>query len=486
MLLSILANFIPAIPEMFVLFMALVILMTGVFLRKYPQIPYYFAQITLIIIIWITWCAFAHFNFSTTFAFDHLFLMDRLSVYLKLFIYLSVFFTFIYARDYNNERKIPATEFYTLSLLSLLGMMILVSSYNLLTLFLGLELFSLPTYTMVAMRRRKIRCVEASMKYFIIGVIASGILLYGMSMIFGATQSLDLTQIARAITGTPPPLNQNLVLIVGLVFITAGVAFKLGAAPFHMWVPDVYEGAPSSITLFISAAPKIAAYAMLIRLFVSAMPTLQVQWHEMLIVIVILSMAIGNFSAIVQSSIKRMLAYSSIAHMGYMLLGVLCGTREGYAAAVFYIITYSLMSIGAFGMIVLISRGGGFEAENIKDFAGLNNRNPWLAFMMMLVLFSLAGVPPLVGFIAKVGVLHSLIQVHLVWLAVLAVLLATVGAYYYIRVVKVMYFEEAPFQLKPIQSSLEIKIAISLNGLAVLFIGLFPGCLYTFSHWAFN
>lgn len=477
-----LANFIPATPEMFVLFMALVILMAGVFLRKYTQIPYYLAEITLIITVWITWHAFAHFNFSTTFAFDHLFIMDCLSVYLKLFIYLSVFFTFIYACEYNNERKIPATEFYTLGLLSLLGMMILVSSYNLLTLFLGLELFSLPTYAMVAMYRRKTHCVEASMKYFIIGTIASGMLLYGMSMIFGATKSLDLTQIARAIAGTS--LNQNLILIVGLVFITAGVALKLGAAPFHMWVPDVYEGAPSSVTLFISTAPKIAAYAMLIRLFVNAMPALQAQWHEMLTVVAILSMAIGNFAAIVQSSIKRMLAYSSIAHMGYMLLGVLCGTREGYAAAMFYIITYSLMTIGGFGMIVLMSRGG-FEAENIKDFSGLNNRNPWLAFMMMLVLFSLAGVPPLVGFIAKVGVLDSLIQVHLVWLAVLAVLLAIVGAYYYIRVIKVIYFEEDPFQLEPIQSSLEIKIAISLNSLAVLFIGLFPGRLYTLSHWAF-
>lgn len=481
-MLSTLANFIPAIPEMFMLFMTLVILMTGVFLRKYPQIPYYLAQGTLIVIIWITWRVFAHFNFSATFAFNHLFVIDRLSVYLKLFIYLSVFFTFVYAREYNNERKIPATEFYSLGLLSVLGMTILVSSYNFLTLFLGLELSSLPTYAMVAMYRREIRCVEAGMKYFIIGAVASGMLLYGMSMIFGATKSLDLHQIARAIASTP--LNQNLILIVGLIFITAGVAFKLGVAPFHMWVPDVYEGAPSSVTLFISTAPKIAAYAMLIRLFVIAMPALQIQWHEMLVVIVILSMTIGNFAAIVQSSIKRMLAYSSIAHMGYMLLGVLCGTRDGYAAAMFYIITYSLMTIGAFGMIVLMSYGG-FEAENIKDFVGLNNRNPWLAFMMMLILFSLAGVPPLVGFIAKVGVLNSLIQVHLVWLAVLAVLLATVGAYYYIRVVKVMYFEEAPFQLEPIQSSLEIKIAISLNGLAVLFVGLFPGCLYTLSHWTF-
>lgn len=481
-MLSALANFILAIPEMAVLFIALVILMMGIFLRKYPQIPYYLAQVTLIVAFWVTWHNFAHFNFLTMFAFEHLFMMDHLSVCLKLFIYLSVFFTFIYAREYNDERNISATEFYTLGLLSLLGMMILVSSCNLLILFLGLELFSLPTYTMVAMHRRKTRCVEASMKYFIIGTVASGILLYGMSIIFGATKSLDLIQIARIVAGIP--LHQNLALIVGLVFITAGVAFKLGTAPFHMWVPDVYEGAPSSVTLFIATAPKIAAYAMLIRLFLSTMPALQVQWHEMLIVIVILSMVVGNFAVIVQSNIKRMLAYSSIAHMGYMLLGVLCGTREGYAAATFYIITYSLMTIGAFGVIILMSRGG-FEVENIKDFVGLNNRNPWLAFVMMLVLFSLAGVPPLAGFIAKVGVLDSLIQIHLVWLAVLAVLLTIVGAYSYIHVVRAMYFEEASFQLEPIQSSLEIKIAISLNGLAVLFVGLFPNYLYILSHWAF-
>ncbi|QTS83680.1 NADH-quinone oxidoreductase subunit NuoN [Coxiella endosymbiont of Amblyomma nuttalli] len=478
-----LVNFIPVIPEVFVLFMALVSLMVGIFLQQYPQISYYLAQVTLIISTWITWHVFAYFNFPTACTFDKLFVVDRLSVYLKLFIYLSVFFSFIYAREYNNERKISVTEFYSLGLLSLLGMMILVSSCNLLTLFLGLELFSLPIYAMVAMYRQKTRCLEASMKYFITSAVASGMLLYGISMIFGATKSLDLTQVTRVISSTS--LNQHLVLIVGLVFITAGVAFKLGAAPFHMWVPDVYEGAPSSVTLFISTAPKIATYAMLIRLFMGTMPILQVQWHEMLTVVAILSMIIGNFTAIVQSNIKRMLAYSSIAHMGYMLLGVLCGTREGYAAGMFYIITYSLMSIGAFGMITLMSHDN-FEAESIRDFAGLNNRNPWLAFMMMLILFSLAGVPPLVGFIAKVNILDSLIQVHLVWLAVLAVLLAAVGVYYYIRVVKVMYFEKTSFQFKPIQSSLEMKIAISLNGLAILFVGLFPGWLYTFSYWAFH
>lgn len=480
---STLPNLIPALPEIFVLFMALVILMVGIFFVRYSQIPYYLAQITLVVIFWLTWRVFPVSEFSERiFTFHCLFVLDYLSVYLKLFIYLSVFFTFLYAREYNQERKISATEFYVLGLLSLLGMMVLVSSHNLIMVFLGLELFSLPTYVMVAMQGRKTRCVEAGMKYFVIGAIASGILIYGMSMVFGATRSLDLNEIAAAVSQTP--VHENLILVFGLVFMIAGIAFKVGAAPFHMWIPDVYEGAPSSVTLFIATAPKIASFAMVIRLLVNAMPALQCQWHQVLVVVAILSMGIGNFAAIAQSNIKRMFAYSSIAHMGYMLLGVLCGTKEGYVAAMFYIITYSFMTIGGFGMVILMSRGG-FEAENIKDFSGLNDRNPWLAFMMMLTLFSLAGLPPLVGFITKVSVLDALIKVHLVWLAVLAVLFAIVGAYYYIRVVKVMYFENSALPLEPIQYSLEMKIAISINGLAVLFIGIFPGWLYTLSHLAF-
>ena len=478
-----LPNFIPAVPEIFILLITLVMLMTGIFIRSYHQIPYYLAQVTLVVVASLTWYVFTYFDLSVTkFTFHHMFVLDRLSIYLKSFIYLSLFFAFLYVREYNKERKIAHTEFYVFGLLSLLGMMVLVSSYNLLTVFLGLELLSLPTYAMVAMYRGRLHSVEASVKYFVMGAIASGILLYGMSMIFGATQSLDLTEIAAAVTNAF--LYQNLVLILGLVFIVAGVVFKLGAAPFHMWVPDVYEGAPSSATLFISTAPKIAAYAMVIRLLIIGMPMLHVQWRQILIVVAVLSMSIGNFSAIGQSNIKRMLAYSSIAHMGYMLLGILCGTRDGYAAAMFYTITYSLVTLGAFGMVILMSCSR-FEAENIGDYIGLNNRNPWLAFMMMLILFSLAGVPPLVGFIAKVGVLYALIKVHLVWLAILAVLFAVVGSYYYICVVKVMYFENAPIKLEPIKYSLEMKIAISINGLAILFIGIFPEWLYTLSRLSF-
>lgn len=477
-----LPNFIPALPEIGVLLMTLVTLMVGVFAQKYRQLPYYMAQLTLIIAAWLTWHTFTFFDAgNTVLTFENGFIFDRFAMIIKLFIFVIVFFTFIYSRQYNQDRKIQALEFYVLGLLSTLGMMILVSSYNLLTLFLGLELLSLPIYAMVAMQRRKVRGIEAAMKYFVIGSLASGMLLYGLSMIFGATQSLDMLTIAHSIANTP--LDQNLILVFGLVFVMAGVAFKLGAAPFHMWVPDVYDGAPSSVTLFLASAPKVAAFAMLVRLFIDTMPTLHIQWQELLMVIAILSMAIGNFAAIVQTNIKRMLAYSSIAHMGYMLLGVLCATPRGYAAAMFYVITYSLVTLGAFGMVILMSQTG-FEAETIDDFAGLNNRNPWLALMMLLVMFALAGVPPLVGFIAKVGVLEALIQVHLVWLAVLAILFAIVGAYYYIRVVKAMYFESGA-DLSPVRYTLEMKIAITITGLAVLLLGIAPGGLYTLSHLAF-
>lgn len=478
-----LPNLIPLIPEMFVLVIALITLLIGAFATKRRNIVYYLSLVALIIVAWLTWHVYSSYDAAhTVFTFNNSFVLDRLAVVLKLFIYLSVFLTFVYSRQYNDARNIPRNEFYVLALLSMLGMMVLVSSHNFLTLFLGVELLSLPTYAMVAMQRDKTRCVEAAMKYFVIGALASGMLLYGLSMIFGATKSLDMITIAKIIAATPA--NQHLILIFGLVFVIAGVAFKIGAAPFHMWIPDVYDGAPTSVTLFISTAPKIAGFALMIRLLVDTLPGLHVQWQELLIVISILSMAIGNFAAIVQTNIKRLLAYSSIAHMGYMLLGILCATQRGYAAAMFYTITYAIMTLGSFGMLILMSKAG-FEAENIKDFAGLGNRNPWLAFLMMLMMFSLAGVPPLVGFIAKVGVLEALIKVHLVWLAVIAVLFAIVGAYYYIRVVKVMFFERLEKIPEPIQYTIDLKIAITINSLAVLVMGIFPGWLFAISHLAF-
>lgn len=479
-------NIIPILPEIFLAVMCCVILLAGVFVRHSRIVTFYLSLLTLIVTSILVILAFGEYKLdNAVLTFHNSFILDRMSVVLKIFILVTVFFTFLYSRIYNEFRKIAANEFYVLGLLSTVGMMILVSSHSLLTLFLGVELFALPTYAMVAMRQKENRCIEAAMKYFIIGALATGMLLYGFSMIFGATQALDIKEIAVYLAAHP--VGTDYIATFGLVFAVAGLAFKLGAAPFHMWVPDVYEGAPSSVTLFIAAAPKIAGFGMMIRLLAGALPVLHPEWQEMLIVLALLSMAIGNFAAIVQTNIKRMLAYSAIAHAGYMLLGVICATPRGYAASMFYSITYAIMTLGAFGIVLLINRAG-IEVESIEDFRGLNNRHPWLAFIMLIVMFSLAGVPPLVGFIAKIGLLEALIRAKLVWLAVLAILFSVVGAYYYLRIVKMMYFErkeEGPVVDDHIRISTGSLVAISINGIAVLVLGVLPGTLFALCHYAF-
>lgn len=481
---ALIQTFLPAVPEIFVLFMICFTLMSGLFLgRQCKQISYFLVQFTLIGALILTWISFLQFDFDqTVITFSNTFILDKLATVLKTSIFVAAFFSFLYSRQYNIDRYIPSNEFYVLGLLSVLGMMVLVSAHNLLTIFLGLELMSLPIYAMVALQRGKARCVEAAMKYFIIGAIATGMLLYGMSMVFGASQTLDISQIAKFVSNQPAA--ELKIFIFGMVFLMAGIAFKLGAAPFHMWVPDVYDGAPSSVTVFLASAPKIAAFGLIIRVLVEAMPALHVQWQQVWIVIALLSMSIGNIVAIIQQNLKRLLAYSSIAHMGYMILGLVCATPRGNAAALFYIISYTLMTLAAFGMLIIMSRAG-FEANDIRDFSGLNSRNPWLAFLMLIVMFSMAGIPPLVGFIAKVGVLEALIQVHLVWLAVVAILFAIVGAYYYIRVIKVMYFEEPSEEAVPLQYTSEMRLAISVNAIAVLLLGVFPGALFALSHLTF-
>jgi NADH-quinone oxidoreductase subunit N len=420
-------NLIPASPEILMMVMACVILMVGVFVKESRLISHILAQFTLVAVAALSFYNFYYLYSNTIYAYHNQFVIDRLSIALQEFIFLAVFVTFAYSRHYNIVHRLAENEFYVLGLLSTLGMMVLVSSHNLLTLLLGMELMSLPIYAMVAFARGKERAIEAAMKYFVIGSLATGMMMYGMSFIFGLTKSLDFTQIANAIALIPP--SQSYLIVFALIFLIAGAAFKLGAVPFHMWAPDVYDGSPNSVTLFLSAAPKIAAFGLLIRLFVEAMPSLHAQWSEVWIAISIASIVLGNIAAIVQTNIKRMLAYSSIAHMGYMLLGLICATPRGYSAAMFYILSYTLMTLCAFGMITIMSHDG-FEANEIKDFAGLNNRNPWLAFMLMMVMFSMAGIPPLVGFIAKLGVLEVLIQAHLTWLAILAVLFAIIGSYY--------------------------------------------------------
>jgi NADH-quinone oxidoreductase subunit N len=472
------------LPELFILLMSCAILMTGVFSKHgAPRASFYLTQLTLILALLLTGHVFAALSPSSFYAFDRLLVVDKLSFTLHLFILMAMFFTFWYSRAYNEDHHIPANEFYVLGLLATIGMMILVSSQNFLTLFLGLELMSLPVYAMVALMREKSRCVEAAMKYFVIGSVASGMLLYGLSLFFGATHSLDLSRVSQGMIVMMQ--NQQLILYFALVFVIAGIAFKLGAAPFHVWVPDVYDGAPNSVTLFISAAPKMAAFGLALRFLTEAVPGLSIQWEHVLIVMAILSIAIGNVVAVVQSNIKRLLAYSSIAHIGYMLLGLACGTARGDAAAYFYMITYALTSLGAFGMITLLSQSG-MEMNELSDFSGFSNRNPWLAFMMLIMMFSLAGIPPFVGFIAKVGVLEALIKVHSVWLAVVAIIFSIIGSYYYIRVVKVMYFEEDKSTVKKsIVVSQSLVAAASMNGLLLLLLGIFPTQLFILCHAVF-
>jgi NADH-quinone oxidoreductase subunit N len=472
-------NFWPAIPELIVFSLGTLALLVQAFWgQKRPAITYCYVQLVVLLTGIVT---FGYLNDATVLTFDNMFILDKLAVILKLFIVLTVLLCFVYSRVYIADNKMPRGEYYILGLFAMLGMMVLVSSHHFLTLYLGVELMSLPVYAMVAMKRESGLAVEAAMKYFIIGAMASGMLLYGISMIYGATSALDFTAVAKAIASTDP--HQQLILIFGLVFIMVGIAFKLGAVPFHMWIPDVYQGAPNAVTLFIASAPKIAALGMVIRLLVDAMPALQGQWQQILIAMAVLSMGLGNFAAIVQANIKRMLAYSSIAHMGYMILGVIAATNQGYAAATFYIITYSLMTLGSFGLLVLMSRAG-YEVENIADFKGLNGRNPWFAFIMLIMMFSMAGVPPVIGFWAKVGVLKALIQADILWLAALALLFSIVGAYYYIRVIKVMYFDE-PNTVQPYTVSGEMQLAIGLNGMAVLVLGLFPSWLFELCRSAF-
>ncbi len=464
-------EFIPVLPEIYVLVMACIALLAGLFAKKDISITYFIVQWTLLTTTLLTIMLFPASQF---FSFNQMFVSDQTASILKIFIYLTSFFAFVYARRYVKEFNIAANEFYVLGLFSILGMMILVSAYDFIVLFLGLELFSLPIYAMVALNRDSSICTEAAIKYFVIGSLASGILLYGMSMIYGLTGSLNIAEIVSAIG---PLLNQQpLLLSFGLVFMVVGMVFKLGAVPFHMWVPDVYEGAPNAVVLFLGTASKIAALGLLYRILTEALPNLHVNWQQLLILTAIASMALGNIAAIAQKNLKRMLAYSSIAHMGYMLLGFIAGTGNGYGAALFYIVTYAIMTLGAFGLLTMLSKNGQ-EVQMIDDLRGLNSRNPWLALMMLLVMFSLAGVPPIVGFMAKVAVFESVIKVGLIWLAAIAVAFSVVGAYYYIRVVKVMYFEK-PKDTEPFVCTSGEKIVFSINGLLVLLLGIFPGFLF--------
>jgi NADH-quinone oxidoreductase subunit N len=471
-------DFTPILPELFVMGMACLVLIIDVFLTQNQRyISYRLAQVTLLGAALIIIAAHTEGRVIT---FGGHYVKDAMGDILKVGISLSTAAVFLYSRDYLQDRKLFQGEYFVLGLFGVLGMMIMVSAGSLLTVYLGLELLSLSLYALVAFNRDSATASEAAMKYFVLGALASGMLLYGISMLYGATGSLDIQAVGRVAAEKG---RSDLVLVFGLVFLIVGLAFKLGAVPFHMWLPDVYQGAPTSVTLYIGSAPKLAAFALVIRILVEGLGALQPDWQGMLIIMAALSMVLGNLVAVVQTNIKRLLAYSTISHVGFLLLGILTGTQEGYAASLFYAITYVLMAVGAFGVIIILSQSG-FEAENIEDFKGLNDRSPWLAFIMLLLMMSMAGIPFLVGFYAKLAVLQAVVSAGLVWLAILAVVFSVIGAFYYLRVVKVIYFDRSEGSVA-VEAQLDTQIAISINGLLVLALGLYPTALMSLCATAF-
>jgi NADH-quinone oxidoreductase subunit N len=478
---NLLVEFLPAYPEILLAAAACVILLVDLFLPEAHRAlaAYLLSQLAL------AGCAILTLGIvavtgRTMYPFNDMFVGDLMAYVLKLVAYVAVALCFVYSRRYLAARGMLRGEYFVLALFATLGMMVMISANHLLVLYLGLELMSLCLYSMVALNRDSAVSTEAAMKYFVLGALASGLLLYGMSMLYGATATLNIEEMAQLIAAGQA--NQA-VLVFGLVFVVAGLSFKVGVVPFHMWIPDVYDGAPSAMTLFIGTAPKLAAFAMAMRLLVNGLLDLAVDWQQMLTILAVLSLALGNLAAIAQSNIKRMLAYSTIAHMGFMLIGLLAGVVGGnrlsapdaYSAAMFYTVVYVLTSLGAFGVVVLMARAG-FEADNIVDYRGLNQRSPWYAFMMLIVMFSLAGIPPTVGFYAKLVVLDAAVKAGQIWLAVFAVIMSLVGAFYYLRIVKVMYFDE-PQSAAPIEPGLDMRVALSVNGLAVLVLGILPGPL---------
>jgi NADH-quinone oxidoreductase subunit N len=460
----------PALAEIWLVSAACVLLLVDVFLKDTQRgITYWLTLATLAVAAVITINNPAEGRVS---ALNGLFVSDPMSDLLKLFSYGAIAVSFLYSRDYLERKQLFKGEYYILGLFALVGIMVMISAGNLLTIYLGVELLSLSLYAMVAFDRDSGVAAESAMKYFVLGAMASGTLLYGMSMIYGVTGSLQLDDIAL-------DLHQSGIerfgLTFGLVFLIAGVAFKFGAVPFHMWLPDVYHGAPTPVTVFIGSAPKIASFALAIRLLAESLGAMSESWSQMLIVLALLSMGIGNIVAIAQTNIKRMLAYSTISHVGFILLGIIAATTQGYRASLYYTLTYVIMALGSFGMILLLSRKG-FESDQLDDFKGLNKRSPWFAAVMLMLMFSTAGVPPFVGFWAKIEVLSAILNVGYTWLAGGAVFFSVIGAYYYIRVVKLMYFDE-PVDESPIEAGGIMRAVMSLNGLAVLVLGLLPSLL---------
>jgi len=455
-------NFTPLIPELFIAGMACVILVIDLYLRDSQRTVT--LALSVLTLLGAAGLSLMGFSTGTVVAMNGMFVDDAFADVLKIGISAITAVVFLYSRDYSMKRDFYRGEYFVLGLFAVVGMFVMVSARHLLTLYLGLELLSLCLYVMVAFRRDSAWASEAAMKYFVLGAIGSGMMLYGMSLLYGVTGSLDMEAVRVAVSEHP---STDLVLILGLILVLVSMAFKLGAVPFHMWIPDVYQGAPTAATLFVSTAPKIAAFAMMIRLLAGTLGDLHEAWGDMVIVLSLLSIGVGNTIAIAQTNLKRMLAYSAISHMGFMLLGILAGTAVGYSAAMFYVLVYAFVGMGGFGMVVLMSRAG-FEAEQLDDWKGLNKTHPWYAFLMLLLMISMAGIPPTIGFYAKLTVFQAVIEAGLVWVAVIAVLFTVVGAFYYLRVVKLMYFDAPEGEPQVVDTPLDTRVLLGINACAVV------------------
>lgn len=459
------------VPEIFLLSAIVVVLLLDLFLTKsFKQVTYYLTQISLFITGVLTFNLIGH---PETVIFSNSFILDDMASIFKVFMMGAAMVAMVYSRHYLIQHSLFRGEYFVLVLLSILGMMVMVSGYSLLTLYLGLEILSLSLYTLIAIARNRTGAIEAALKYFVLGAIASGLLLYGMSMIYGISGSLNISEIATFANNTVLASREALVLNFGLVFLVIGIAFKLGAVPFHMWVPDVYQGAPTSVTLFISTVPKLAAVAMLVRLLVDGLGVMQPYWSDLFMVLAVLSIALGSVVALLQTNIKRMLAYSTISHIGFILLGFVTGVISGYGAAVFYVLVYVLMSLAAFGIVILLNKKG-FEADKISDYKGLSKHSPWFALMMLVIMLSMAGVPPFIGFYAKLFILQQVISAGMLTVAIIAVVFAVISAYYYLQIIKFMYFEDADNNKITVTAPMDIQLVLSINAVLILVVGLFP------------
>ena len=463
------AELIFAMPELFLLSAISLILLFDLFVsQRLKQLTYYLSQLALLI------TGFLAFNLigENAIIFSGTFVLDSLGSTFKVFILGFAIIALVYTRHYLKAHDLLRNEYFVLALMSILGMMVMVSGHSLLTLYLGLEIMSLSLYALIATARDRASAIEAALKYFVLGAIASGLLLYGMSMIYGISGSLDIAQISSFASASTLGSQQTLILNFGLVFLVIGVAFKLGAVPFHMWVPDVYQGSPTSVTMFLSTVPKIAAIALLIRLLIDGLGDLQHYWADLFMILAVLSIAVGSLVALTQSNIKRMLAYSTISHIGFVLLGFVTGVVDGYGAAVFYVLAYILMSLAAFGSIIVLNRKG-FEADQISDFQGLSKHSPWFALIMLVVMLSMAGVPPFIGFYSKLFILQQVIAEGYVVIAITAVIFAVISAYYYLQIIKTMYFDDVDKEIL-VSAPLDMKVVLSINGILILVVGLMP------------